>query len=178
MNKQYGNKLAKATGDACGLLTGASIGYAVFVLTLSFAVLFYHVAAWSVVSIMVGIALACLFTRLTLFISNCPDCKPDHIIKPVFVYLIAFSAIGVVLGVVLSLVYNEPFPNQMCHEAATGIEIGNKEAMQQCDDYRSSVQQLLDGVLITAPIVMVVWFVVSVMYSVSRFNHKTTGSVE
>ena len=169
MDELHRSQLAKAAGDACGMLACLSVGFAIFVVTLSFTVLFYHVEVWSVVSIMVGIALACLFTRLTLFMSNCQDCKPDDVFKPVRNYLIVFGVVGVALGLFLSLGYNEPYPNLMCYEVDIGEDPGHsKEVLSRCDDYRHGVQQLLNGTLIMFPIVMVVWFV----YRVSRFTRS------
>lgn len=176
MDEQWRSKLAIAAGDVCGGLACFSVGFAIFVAVLSFTILFYHVEVWAVVSIMVGIALACLFTRLTLFLSYCQDCEHDDVFKPVFKWLIVFGMIGVGLGLLLSCIYNEPFPNQMCYEVAIGEDPGHgEETLIICDHYRHDVQQFLDGVLIGSTIGMVVWFVVR-MYLVSRHIHCKQAS--
>ena len=169
MDEPYRSQLAKVAGDACGSLAGLSVGFAIFVVTLWFTVLFYNIEVWAVVSIMVGIALACIVTRLTLFLSYCQDCKPNDVFKPVVKGLVVFGVLGVAFGWFLSPAYNEPYPNQMCYEVSIGEDPGHdEEALSGCDDYRHNIQQLLNGALIAFPIVMVVAFVVGMMYNVSR----------
>ncbi len=171
MDERDRNLLTKIAGDACGGLACLSIGFAVFTVTLSFTVIYYDVEVWSVISIMVGIALAGILTRLTLFLSHYKDYKFDDVFKPVVKYLIVFSVVGIVLGgVLLPLTYNAPYPNLMCYEVAIGMDVGHSEdVIKQCYEYRNDVQQLLNGILIPFPIAMVFVFVIQIMYSKRKY---------
>ena len=171
MDETTRNKLIKATGDACGGLAAESVGLAILVMTLSFKVSFYQIEMWSVVSIAVGIALGSLFTRLSLFLSNFKEHKPKDVLNPVLIWLVAFTAVGVVMGYVLSELYNAPYPNEMCFEIANGVIVGHsEETIQRCYDYRSDIHLLLNGTLAVYVISMMVWFVGRVTYAVSRFG--------
>lgn len=103
MNDQDKHNVAKTVGDFCGGLTCFSIGWAVFVLVISVTVRNFQVEVWTVVSIMVGIALACFLARVTLFLSYY-DGKPADIFKHWFWYLLLFVVMGVVLGMVPGLI--------------------------------------------------------------------------
>lgn len=178
MNKQGRSDLAKAAGEACGSLACISICFAVFAIALSSSVEYYQVEVLSVVSMMVGIALACLFVRLTLFSSECRDCTPDMVFRPLVRHLVWLSVLGAVTGLLLSAAYNDDYPDRMCYEVAVGLETNHTEnTIWQCHVYRHDIQQLLNGTLAAFPIFMIVWAVVDMMRKVSRFgNSKPAGS--
>lgn len=167
---------AKFAGDLCGTLACACVGFAILAIILSFTVLCYYDEVWTVVSIMVGIAFAGLFTRLRLLLSYCHDCKSDDVFKPVFKCLIVFVLLGVGAGVILSGIYNEVYAVPLCWEIANYEDTGHSEEAQNRHGYQDILQQLLNIVLIVLPIVMVVWFV-GKMYNVSRHIHCKQATI-
>ena len=170
MDKSCRSQLAKSIGDHCGSLACFCVGFAIFVAVFSFFVSIYHVEVWAVVSVMVGIAFAALFTRIRLFLSYWQDCKPDDVFNPIFNYLIIFSLLGVVSGFGLSCVYNGYYTNEIfgvsCDDPSQ-----SEEMLSRCNEYQHSVQQLLDYVLIAVPIYIVLGFVVSMKRRASQFTH-------
>lgn len=178
MNKQDRSDLAKAAGDACGSLACISICFAVFAIALSSSVFYYQVEVLSIVSIMVGIALACFLARLTLFSSECRDCTLDKVFKPLAKHLAWLSVLGAGAGLLLSAVYNEPFPHEMCYEVSIGLGAGqSEETIRQCHDMRHDVMQFLNGALAGFPIFLIVWAVAGMMRKISSFgNGKPAGS--
>ena len=145
MNKQDKHSVAKTVGDLCGSLTCFSVGFAVLVLVLSTTVRNFHVETWAVVSIMVGIALACFFTRVTLFLSYY-DGKPAEIFRYWIWYLILFIMMGVVAGLFLQAEYNK---------------YGAECVTVQCLEGKHNIQLFLDSVLGVVPVSLIVYAVVS-----------------
>lgn len=179
MNKQDRSDLAKAAGETCGSLACISICFAVFVIALSSSVEYYQVEVLSVVSIMVGIALACLFARLTLFSSECKDCKPDKVFKPLVWHLAWFSVLGAVVGLLLSTAYNNDCPDRICYEVVMGLDRNTTEHMMaKCLEYRHNILQLLNGVLAAFPIFLIIWAVAATTRKISRVSSgKPAGRI-
>ncbi len=177
MNKQDRSDVAKTVGDTCGSLACASIGFAVFAITLSSSISYYRVEVLSIVSIMTGIAIACFFTRFTLFSTECRDCTPDMVFKPLAKYLVIFVVLGLGLGLFVFAAYESP-KQEKCYEVSIGLVAGHsEETIRECYDMRHDILQLLNGVLAGFPIIMIVWAVICMMRRISRFgNSKSTSS--
>lgn len=144
MNEQDKRNVAKTVGDICGSLTCFSVGYAVLVLVLSVTVRNFQVEALAIVSIMVGIALACFLARVTLFLSYY-DGAPAEIFKPWIWFLMLFIGMGAVAGVLLPVVYNK---------------YGANCVTEQCLASKYNIQMFLDIGLGVIPVLLIVYAVV------------------
>ena len=177
MNDQDRSIVAKTVGDICGSLTCISVCFGVFAITLSFTLMYYSVDVSTALSIMVGIALGCLFTRISLLLSHCRDCTPNYIFAPVIKWMAVCCILGLVTGAVLSLSYNQKYPNEMCWNTVAGLEENATEYMQQqCPKYRHGVQQLLDYTLIVFPVLLVIVATVQGWYKFSHSHGSWTNS--
>ena len=175
MNRRNREVLAKVAGDSCGSLASISVGFAVFVIVLSLAVEHYRVEVWAIVSIMVGIALGCLFTRVSLLLSHCKNCTPNSVFAPVIKWMAIFCVVGVVSGSLLAWSYNEDWRNEMCSSVAAGLEKNATPYMtEQCPVFMHNVQQLLDYTLIVFPVVLVVMVTAQSWRRLSR--HRRGGA--
>ena len=145
MNDQDKRSVAKTVGDICGSLTCFSVGFAVLVLVLLVTVRSFQVESLAIVSIMVGIALACFLTRVTLFLSY-HDGKPAEIFKPWIWYLMVFIGMGIMAGVVLQAEYNK---------------YGAECVTEQCLESKHNIQLFLDIVLGVVPVSLIVYAVVN-----------------
>lgn len=171
MDEATHDKLVKSIGDACGGLASGSVGFAIFVITLSAMVLYYKIEMWSIVSVMIGIALTCILVRLSLFLSNFKEHNPEDMVRPVLAWIVGFAVLGVVAGCVVSDSLNKPFPNEMCYEILNGkVEGHSNEAIQGCFVYRDNIHLLLNITLASYVILMVVWLVGRITYETSRFG--------
>lgn len=149
MNDQDKRSVAKTVGDICGSLTCFSVCFAVFVLVLFVTVRNFQVEALAIVSIMVGIALACFITRVTLFLSY-HDGKPAEIFKPLVWRLMLFIVMGVVAGVFLQAEYNK---------------YGGADCVtEQCLKSKHNIQLFLDIILGAVPVYLIVYAVVHCWY--------------
>lgn len=173
LDKTTRTKLTKIAGDACGVLASWCIGVATLVITLSVLVAYYEIEMWPVVSVMVGIALTCILVRLSLFLSNFKEFKPDEVIKEVFEWLVVFTVLGVVLGGVMSDLFDKPYPDEMCYEMIMGTSDGhNDEAMEDCIAYRDNIHLVLNFIPIGYAMAMIFWFVFNLQYRISRIGRN------
>ena len=172
MTKSRHSELAKIVADNCGFLACISIGFAILVIVFSFMVSVYQVEVWAAVSIMVGIAFAGLLTRLRLFLSYCQDSEPDEMFNPIVKYLIVFSLLGLAAGVGMAIIYNETYTVETLGGISCVDPDNDEEIPSKCDEYRYSVQQLLDYGLIAVPLYIVFLFAITIKLGVSRFNRN------
>ena len=171
MDEQYENKLAKIAGNVCDLLACMSISFAIFAIMLSFFILYYRVEVVSVVSIMVGIALASFFARLTLFMSHCRDCKIDDVFDSLVRYLGIFSALAIIAGMIVPALYNSFYSDEMCYEAVIGLDVSFvKEKILECHEIQRDIHKTLNGILAGFPIFMIILAVVKITRGILRLD--------
>lgn len=144
MNGQDKEKVAKTAGDLCGSIACISVCFAVFVVVLSATVEQYQVNAWAVVSIMVGIAIGCLFARVALLLVHCEKCEPGNVFTPVIKGMVGCFVLGLVAGFLLSPIYNQEH------------------------DYPHIVQQILTYGLMAFPILLIILVTVQGWFKLAR----------
>lgn len=173
MNDQDRERVAKTIGDLCGSLACVSIGFTVFVIMLSFTITYYNVDAWAVVSVMVGIVLACILGRATMFLSCGDDCTPNDMFAPLVTYMGICCVIGLMAWAVVYPVYDRDYPNRMCYEVVIGLDKNATEYMkQQCPEYRQNVQQLLTGTIVIFPFTMILMIIIHGWFRFSRWDKR------
>lgn len=156
MNDQDKHSVAEIVGDLCGSITGSSVGFAVFAIVLSFTIMYYEVDRGTVVSVMMGIALACFFTRVALLLQYSPKSTPNSVFRPVVVYLVMSVALGLVIGLIIQYVSNVDYRSEMCYNVVNGLEQDATPYMiEACPVYRDNIQQLFDGALDALPLVLI-----------------------
>ena len=173
MNNQDRERMAKIVGDLCGSLACVSVGFMVLVIMLSFTLTYYNVDAWAVVSVMIGIVLACILGRATMFLSRVDDCTPNDMFAPLIKYIGICCVIGLMSWAVLHPLYDRDYPNRMCYEVVFDLDDNATEYMkQQCPEYRQNVQQLLTGVIVLFPLAMILMVIAHGWFVFSRWGKR------
>ncbi len=171
MNDQDRHSVAKIVSDLCGSLACASVGFAVFAIILSFTIKYYEVDMGTVVSVMVGVALACFFTRVALLLQYSSPATPNDVFRPLVVLLVMFVVLGSVIGWIVQHESNTDYRSEMCYRVVNGLEpYATSHMIKECPAYRDNVQQLFNGVLGALPLGLVIALFIHSWLKFSRWG--------